>query len=100
MMQGREKSDSVIVAGKSPNKTGEPGAEAMERRAGAEENASQQRTRRTQSRESLSQRGRFRIRVKSGHKVGSNGSGCGLSGPGRSLMSRAYWPKRRMWLRV
>ena len=51
MMHGREKSDSVIVAVKSPNKTGEPGAEAMERRAGAEENASQQRTRRTQSRE-------------------------------------------------
>ena len=55
MMHGREKSDSVIVAVKSPNKTGEPGAEAMERRAGAEENASQQRTRRTQSRESVSQ---------------------------------------------
>src|SRR6266851_4984379 len=47
--------DSVIVAVKSPNKTGEPGAEAMERRAGAEENASQQRTSRTQSRESVSQ---------------------------------------------
>ena len=55
MMHGREKSDSVIVAVKSQNKTGEPAAEAMERRAGAEENASQQRTRRTQSRESLSQ---------------------------------------------
>ena len=55
MMHGREKSDSVIVAMKSPNKTGEPAAEAMERRAGAEENASQQRTRRTQSRESVSQ---------------------------------------------
>ena len=55
MMHGREKSDSVIVAVKSPNKTGEPAAEAMERRAGAEENASQQRTRRTQSRESVSQ---------------------------------------------
>ena len=55
MMHGHEKSDSVIVAVKSPNKTGEPAAEAMERRAGAEENASQQRTRRTQSRESVSQ---------------------------------------------
>ena len=41
MMHGREKSDSVIVVVKSPNKTGEPAAEAMERRAGAEENASQ-----------------------------------------------------------
>src|ERR1700686_102563 len=55
MMYGREKSDSVIVAVKLPNKTGEPAAEAMERRAGAEENASQQRTRRTQSRASVLQ---------------------------------------------
>ena len=38
-MQGREKSDSVIVAGKSPNKTGGPAAEAVERRAEAKENA-------------------------------------------------------------
>src|SRR5919205_969550 len=55
IMHGREKSDSVIVAMKSPNKTGCPAAEAMERRAGAEENASQQRTRRAQNRESVSQ---------------------------------------------
>ena len=55
MMHGREKSDLVIVAMKSPNKTGGPAAEAMERRAGAEENAIEQRTRRTQSRESVSQ---------------------------------------------
>jgi hypothetical protein len=53
MMYGREKSDLAIVAMKSPNKTGGPAAEAMERRAGAEENASQHRTRRTQSRESV-----------------------------------------------
>ena len=49
MMHGRERSDPVIVAMKSPNKTGEPAAEEMERRAGAEENAIQHRTRRTQS---------------------------------------------------
>src|SRR4051812_36623794 len=55
MMHGRERSDLVIVAVKSPNKTGGPAAEGMERRAGAEENASQHRTRRTQSRESVSQ---------------------------------------------
>ena len=55
MMHGREKSDFVIVAGKSLNKTGQPAAEVMERRAGAEENASQHRTCRTQSRESVSQ---------------------------------------------
>src|SRR3954453_9902931 len=40
---------------KSPNKTGRPTAEAMEQRAGAKENASQHHTRRTQSRESVSQ---------------------------------------------
>ena len=55
MMHGHEKSDSVIVAVKSPNKTGQPVAEAMERRAEAEENASQQRTHRAQNRESVSQ---------------------------------------------
>ena len=46
MMHGRERSDPAIVAMKSPNKTGGPAVEAMERRAGAEENASQHRTRR------------------------------------------------------
>src|SRR5271163_4650484 len=55
MMHGCEKSDSVIVAVKSPNKTGQPAAEAMERRAEAKENASQQRTCRTQCRESVTQ---------------------------------------------
>jgi len=42
----------------------------------------------------------FRIRVKSGHKAFSNGSGCGSRGPGRFSMSRAYCPKRRMCARV
>ena len=55
MMHGRERSDPVIVVMKSPNKTGGPAAEAMERRAGAKENAGQHRTRRTQSRENVSQ---------------------------------------------
>jgi RNA-directed DNA polymerase len=52
MMHGREKSDSVIVAKKSPNKTRQPVAEAMERRTEAKENAKQQRMRRAQNRES------------------------------------------------
>ena len=78
MMHGREQSDSVIVAVKSPNKTGEPGAEAMERRAGAEENASQQRTRRTQGRESVS-----KIRSAYGRpqvlpSPSEVGAGCGV----------------------
>src|SRR3954454_546615 len=48
----------------------------------------------------LSERGRFRIRVKSGHKADSKGSGCGCSGPGRSFISSTYCPKQRMCSRV
>ena len=55
MMYGREKSDSVVVAGKSPNKTGQPAAEAMERRTEAKENVKQQSMRRAQNRESVKQ---------------------------------------------
>ena len=55
MMHGREKSDSAIVAGKPTNKAGQPAAEPVERRAEAKGNASQQSTRRTQSRVSVSQ---------------------------------------------
>ena len=54
MMDGHEKSNSAIVAGKSSNKTGQPAAETMERRAEAKENANQQITRRAQNRESVS----------------------------------------------
>jgi RNA-directed DNA polymerase len=50
---GDEKSDSAIVAMKSPNKAGRPGAEATERRAEAKENAIQHDTRRAQNRESV-----------------------------------------------
>ena len=55
MMHGHEKSDSAIVATKLPNKAGKPAAEAAERRAGAKGNTGQQRTRRAQIRESVSQ---------------------------------------------
>src|SRR6516225_4499607 len=54
MMHGREKSDSAIVAGKPTNKAVLTAAEPVERRAGAKGNASQQSTRRTQSRVSVS----------------------------------------------
>ena len=64
MMNGPEKSDSAIVATKLANKA-EPSAEQsagvlyaaepVERRAGTKGNAGQQSTRRTQSRESVSQ---------------------------------------------
>jgi len=55
MMHGREKSESAIVAVKSANKVGRSTAEPMEPRADAKGNASQQRTRRAQDRESVSQ---------------------------------------------
>jgi hypothetical protein len=119
MMHGREKSDSVIVAVKSPNKTGEPGAEAMERRAGAEENASQQRTRRTQSRESVSQTrsayGRpqgFAVTIRGGSRMRGALGEAGMSLPVQvwsvqSLASRTgtsltgvtvtWGPERRQW---
>ena len=54
MMHGREKSDPAIVAKKPTNKAGRPAAEPVEPRAGAEGNASQQRTCRAQNRESVS----------------------------------------------
>src|SRR5215471_7284079 len=64
MMNGHEKSDPAIVAMKLTNKVessaersaGERyAAESVERRAGTKGNADQQSTRRTQSRESVSQ---------------------------------------------
>ena len=65
MMHGGEKSDLAVVAGKLPNKTGQPVAEAMEPRAGAKENAAQRNTGRTQSRESVLQSlGRIRQAAK------------------------------------
>ena len=55
MMHGREKSDPAIVARKPTNVAGRPAAEPVERRAGAEGNADQRRTRRAQDRVSVSQ---------------------------------------------
>jgi RNA-directed DNA polymerase len=54
-MHEGEKSDPAIVARKPANKAGQPGAEWVERRAGAEGNAGQQSTRRAQERASVSQ---------------------------------------------
>src|SRR5215813_10780607 len=54
-MHDSEKSDSAIVAVKSPNNAGPPAAEAVEPRAGAKGNAEQQSTHRTQSRERVTQ---------------------------------------------
>jgi RNA-directed DNA polymerase len=55
MKHGPEKSDLSIVAMKLANKTGQPEAEPVERRERAEGNTEGQHTRRTQSRESVSQ---------------------------------------------
>ena len=55
MTNEREKSDPVVVAAKQANKAGEPAAEPVERRAGAKGNAGQERTLRTQGRESALQ---------------------------------------------
>jgi RNA-directed DNA polymerase len=54
MMHGLEKSDLAIVAMKPANKAGKPAAEWVEPRAGTKGNADQPRTRRTQSRGSVS----------------------------------------------
>jgi len=55
MMNGPEKSDPAIVAGKSANKAEQSAAEPMEQRAGTKGNAGQQSTLRTQSRTNVSQ---------------------------------------------
>lgn len=55
MMHGREKSDLSTVAKKRANKPGQPGAESVERREGAEGNTVEPRTCRTPSRESVPQ---------------------------------------------
>lgn len=55
MMNGREKSDSAILAMKPANYTGEPAAEQVERRAGTKGNTDQSNTCRAQNRASVPQ---------------------------------------------
>jgi hypothetical protein len=55
MMYDREKSDPAIVAVKLTNKAGQPAAELVEPRAGAEGNVNQQSTGRAQYRKTVSQ---------------------------------------------
>lgn len=55
MMHGLAKSDLAVVAMKPANKAGVPAAEWVEPRAGTKGNADPPRTRRTQSRDSVSQ---------------------------------------------
>ena len=68
-MNGREKSDPAIVAMKRANKAGRPAAEPVERRAGAEGNAGQHSTHRSQSRARVTQAlGRVRQAARQGKK--------------------------------
>src|ERR1700737_1889333 len=55
MVNGREKSDSAVVATKPTNKAGQPAAEWAEPRAGTKGNTGQSHTRRAQNRASVSQ---------------------------------------------
>ena len=55
MMHGQEKSDPSIGAAKPTNKAGSPAAEPVQPREGTKGNTHQQRTRRAQDRESVSQ---------------------------------------------
>jgi RNA-directed DNA polymerase len=55
MMNGREKSDSAILAMKPANNVGKPAAEWVERRAGTKGNTGQPHTRRAQNRASVTQ---------------------------------------------
>jgi RNA-directed DNA polymerase len=69
MMHEPEKSDSVVVAGKRANKAERSVAEPVEPRTGARGNADQQRTRRAQDRESVSQAlERVRLAARRGKK--------------------------------
>src|SRR4051794_40287488 len=68
-MHEPEKSDSVVVAAKPTNKAERSAAEPVEPRTGTKGNADQQRTRRAQDRESVSQAlERVRIAVRRGKK--------------------------------
>jgi len=68
-MHEPEKSDSVVVAGKPTNKAERFAAEPVEPRTGTKGNADQQRTRRAQDRESVSQAlERVRIAARRGKK--------------------------------
>ena len=69
MMHEREKSDPCEVVRKPANKPGQPGAESVERRQGAEGNAVESRTCRTRSRASVFQGlGRVRQAAKARKK--------------------------------
>ena len=82
MMNGHEKSDPVIVAGKPANEAERSAAESGERRAGAEGNASQQSTHRAQYRVRVIQalaciRRLVAVDTRGGRSYGAGGGGRG-----------------------
>src|SRR5215207_8624230 len=100
MMHGREKSDLAIGATKPANNDGRPSAELVERRAGAEGNAGQDRTRRAQNRASVS-KGLDRVRhvLPSHTQGGSRVPELGPLGSVRGALSngRPYRDLFRGW---
>src|SRR2546430_11697075 len=97
MMHGREKSDSAIVAGKLTNKAVSTAAEPVERRAEAKGNASQQSTRRTQSRVSVSHAlERIRQAVTKKNALPSHTQGGRSYGAGRRRLWHLHRPYELM----
>ena len=103
MMDGPEKSDLAIVAGKPANKAEQSAAELMEQRAGTKENANQQSTCRTQSRGSVSQaleriRQTFAVMTRGKSRMREScmyGSARGAPSNGRPYRDRREFRHRR-----
>ena len=97
MKNGLEKSDPAVLAMKPVNKVGLPMAEQVERRAGTE-NTDQSHTRRTQCRESVSQRlARVRKAAKQRKKEKFTAL---LHQVNTDLLHEAFWALSAMLLRV
>src|SRR3979490_648965 len=101
-MHDQEKSDSATVAVKSPNKTGLPVAEAMERRAGAKGNAGQQSTHRPRRRPRVTQAlgrvrqadQRFAVNTQGRSRTLESGSSGSVRGGAPQVASLpATWPR-------
>jgi hypothetical protein len=100
MMNGPEKSDPAIVAGKPTNKAEQSAAELVEPRAGTKGNAGQQSTCRTQSRVSVSQaleriRRLTAVTTRGGSRMRESrtyGSGRGARGNSRPYRERGPCP--------
>ncbi len=89
MMNGRENSDSAIVAKKPANNAGEPAAEWVERRAGTKGNTGQSNTCRAQNRESVPQ-GLERVRQAAWQRTKERFTAlCSTTSPSTGFASRS-----------